>query len=308
MADPLDPVHLRTLVSIADTGGFRRAADALHLSQPAVSQHVRLLERRLNQTLLVKDGRGSRFTLDGERLVNEARRLLTAHEQALHRLQVDDVGELTIGSSEHAADRVLPDLLGALRAAYPQVRLQFRLDRSTALGEAVDKGTLDLAVVLGSNDAEILGTEVGRLDLRWVAAETWRTPETGAALPIVAFAPPCGLRHRAVRTLYELGHDVDVTVEATTLDGVLVAARAGLGVALLPFAGPVPDGLRELRDLAPMGDIDLRLVARRALAPEIESTAVAAVRAHFGAITHAGTRPGAETETGARSRALRGVA
>ncbi|MCK0517601.1 LysR family transcriptional regulator [Williamsia sp. DF01-3] len=65
MADPLDLVHLRTLVAIAETGGFRRAADSLHLSQPTVSQHVRLLEKRLKQSLVVKDGRGSRFTAAG---------------------------------------------------------------------------------------------------------------------------------------------------------------------------------------------------------------------------------------------------
>jgi DNA-binding transcriptional LysR family regulator len=88
MAEPLDLVNLRTLVAIADTGGFRRAADALHLSQPTVSQHVRLLERRLKQSLVVKDGRGSRFTEAGEKLVHEARILLAAHEQMLGRPRV----------------------------------------------------------------------------------------------------------------------------------------------------------------------------------------------------------------------------
>lgn len=300
VADPLDLVHLRTLVAIADTGGFRRAADALHLSQPTVSQHVRLLERRLKQQLLVKDGRGSRFTASGERLVHEARRLLVAQEQALHRLGVEDVEELTIGSSEHAADRVLPELLDVLRKAYPDVRLQFRLDRSTALSDAVDRGALDLAVVLGASDTEIPGSEVARLDLRWVAAPGWQAPAAGDSVPLVAFEAPCGLRGRAVRKLFECGHDVIVAVESTSLDGVLAATRAGLGVALLPFSRSVPDGLQEVTELPDMGDVELRLITRRALPAEVGTTAQQALSAHF----HGA--PGNETDE--ELRLLQGVA
>ena len=103
MADPLDLVHLQTLVAIADTGGFRRAADALHLSQPTVSQHVRLLERRLKRTLVEKDGRGSRFTVDGERFVVEARALKIGRTAAFleaHVLAKD--GELLATASSSA--------------------------------------------------------------------------------------------------------------------------------------------------------------------------------------------------------------
>lgn len=286
MADPLDLVHLRTLVAIAETGGFRRAADALHLSQPSVSQHVRLLEKRLKQTLVVKDGRGSRFTASGDRLVHEARLLLAAHDESLERLQVHNARQITIGSTEHAADRLLPELLGVLRATYPKVRLQFRLDRSTALADAVSKGTLDLAVILGDNP-ETVGTAVGELDLRWVVSSDWHASETrhafeaGRRLPLVAFEEPCGLRRRATRMLVDVGYEVNVIAESTSLDGVLAAARAGLGVALLPFSGPVPEGLEELTELPPMGGIDLRLVARRGLSTEVENSAITAVTEHF---------------------------
>lgn len=279
MADPLDLVHLRTLLAIADTGGFRRAADALHLSQPTVSQHVKLLERRLDQVLFVKDGRGSRFTAAGDRLVHEARQLLQAQEDVLRRLGVDDVRELTIGSSEHAADHVLPGLLDVLRGAYPEVRLQFRLDRSTALADAVERGSLDLAVVLAGEDTE--GAEVGSLRLAWVAARGWQAPVPGASVPLIAFETPCPLRGRAVRKLFEVGHDVTVVAESTSLEGVLVAARAGLGVALLPFSKALPAGLAEVPELPRMGEIDLRLIARRALPREVAGTAIAALREHF---------------------------
>lgn len=279
VADPLDLVHLRTLVAIADTGGFRRAADSLHLSQPTVSQHVKLLERRLNQSLFVKEGRASRITACGERLVHEARRLLQAQDDVLRRLNVDDVTDLTIGSSEHAADHVLPGLLDVLRSAYPDVRLQFRLDRSTSLAEAVDRGTLDLAVVLADGDGD--GVDVGSLKLAWVAATDWQAPDDGASIPLVAFEAPCPLRGRAVRKLFEVGHDVTVVAESTSLEGVLVAARAGLGVALLPFSQALPAGLREVTELPAMGVTALRLITRRALPQDVADTAITALRNHF---------------------------
>ncbi|MGW4578299.1 LysR family transcriptional regulator [Rhodococcus aetherivorans] len=303
MADPLDLVHLRTLVAIAETGGFRRAADALHLSQPTVSQHVRLLEKRFKQNLVVKDGRGSRFTDAGAKLVHEARLLLTAHEEMLGRLQVCEPSQITVGSTEHAADRILPDMLRAIRAAYDDVQLQFRIDRSTSLSDAVAKGTLDLAVVLGGT-SDSAGAEVGRLDLRWVASSTWPGADTSRRVPIVAFEEPCGLRSRAVRKLADLGYEVLVAAESTSLDGVLAATRAGLGVALLPFSGGVPDGLVELDSLPPMGSIDIRIVARRGLSFDLEKVAVDAVAAHFAevaarrrAVVRAATVPPAPVPT-----------
>ncbi|MRH91232.1 LysR family transcriptional regulator [Nocardia sp. SYP-A9097] len=283
MADPLDLLHLQTLVAIADTGGFRRAADALHLSQPTVSQHMRLLERRLKRTLVEKDGRSIRFTADGERFIVEARALLAAHDKLLERFVAADPNRLTIGSTEHAADGLLPELLGVLRGAYPDVYLHFRIDRSTSLTESVTRGALDLAVVLGGN-VEPIGAEVGELPLRWVAAPGWQLSPVGP-ISLVAFDEPCGLRKRALHRLTELGYSVSVTAESGNLDGVMAAAQAGLGIALLPFHAAVPRGLVEVVDLPPMGCIDIRLVARRGLGPGIELTAVEAITTHYRSVT-----------------------
>lgn len=83
MSAVLDIIPLRSLVAIADHGGFQRAAEAIHLTQGAVSQHVRRLETALGRTLVERHGRGSRFTPDGERLLDHARRVLGSHDDAL---------------------------------------------------------------------------------------------------------------------------------------------------------------------------------------------------------------------------------
>lgn len=89
MDETLDIALLRTFLAIEEHGGFGRAADALHRSQPTVSQHVRALERRLGHPLVEKDGRGARFTAHGKRLLAEARRIVAVHDEALRRLRAD---------------------------------------------------------------------------------------------------------------------------------------------------------------------------------------------------------------------------
>lgn len=69
MTNSLDLEHLRTLIAIAECGGFSKAAAVRHISQPALSQHVRLLERGLKRKLFERDGRNMRFTHEGERVL-----------------------------------------------------------------------------------------------------------------------------------------------------------------------------------------------------------------------------------------------
>ncbi|MEV7006680.1 LysR family transcriptional regulator [Streptosporangium sp. NPDC051022] len=281
----LDLVQLRTFVAIAECGGFGRAASALRTSQPTVSQHVRSLERVVGQPLVERAGRLTRFTATGEALLAEARRLLAAHDEAMCRLGAERPPTLTVGAIEHAASPVLPDLLTVLMAALPGHDVVFRLDRSTVLAEATLRGTLDMALILGAV-ANVGGTEVGSLPLRWLAAPGWVPPAPGAPLPLVAFQEPCGLRQQAVRALERLGWIVRITTEATNLDGVLTATKARLGIALLPTACGVPQGLKELHQLPPQGTLGLRLLSRQGLNPAVATYAGDTLRNFFSAVPH----------------------
>ena len=150
MATSLDLDHLRTLVAIAECGGFSKAAAALHISQPALSQHVRLLERGLGRKLFEKDGRGMKLTAEGDRVLAEERQILSVHDQALARLDVRAEQTLVVGSTEHAAEQVLPAMIRALSEAFPQVTTRFEIGRSTQLTESVAKGVVDFAIILAS--------------------------------------------------------------------------------------------------------------------------------------------------------------
>jgi DNA-binding transcriptional LysR family regulator len=280
MAEILDIVPLRTFVAIADCGGFGRAASALHLSQPTVSQHVRLLEKRLDQILVEKSGRTTRLTPAGERLLLEARKILNAHDEALERLDVSPNAPIIVGSTETAADQILPGLLRTMMDAYPERPVQFRIDRSTQMTEGVRKGTIDLAIILGIGP-DVDGIEVGTLPLQWYTSPGWAPPSGEEPWHLVAYVEPCGMRQKGLENLGRDGRRVQVTAESTSLEGVLAAARAGLGIAVLPTTGRVPEGLVIREDLPELGDISVRLFSRRGLESGVEATALSALENFF---------------------------
>jgi len=280
MTVSLDLEHLRTLVAIAECGGFSKAAAVRHISQPALSQHVRLLERGLKRKLFEKDGRVMRFTPDGERVLVEARKILEAHDTSIELLGAQGGGTIVVGSTEHAAEQVLAEMLRALRDAFPDRTTRFQIGRSTQLLDNVAKGTVDLAFVLDPSGRGA-GHEVGELPLRWYASPSWTPPTGDEPWPLVAFEEPCGLRERALGLLAGEGHRVEVTAASTTLEGVLAGVRAGLGVALLPSAGGRPSGLTIRHDLPAPGHTHFRMVVRRGLDPAVESTALTAGEEFF---------------------------
>ncbi len=82
----LDPAHLRSFDAVVRHGGYHRAAEALHLTQPAVSRHIRRLEGQLGEPLFRKRGRGVELTDFGARAAEELANVLQANDRALARL------------------------------------------------------------------------------------------------------------------------------------------------------------------------------------------------------------------------------
>jgi DNA-binding transcriptional LysR family regulator len=254
----LDPAHLRSFLAIVRFGGYHRAAEALHLTQPAVSRHMRRLEAQLGAPLFARRGRGVELTPYGERAAAELSALLAAHDRALGRLRRDGAGAapFVLGVIENLVDPVLPGLLAAVRDEIGERPLQLRVDRSFQLVERVARGEVDAAIVVDPADAAG-ALDLGPMTLRW-----WASPALAATvplpepLPLVAYDPPCGLRDRALHRLDELGCAHVVTAESPHLSGVHAAVRNGLGYALLAAGG---DGLRAVAHGPLATTIDARL-------------------------------------------------
>lgn len=276
MTRSLDIGPLRSLVAVADCGGFQRAAQSLHLSQGAISQHVRRLESAVGHPLVERHGRRSRFTAEGEQLLIQARRILALHDEALHSFGITAEPTIVIGSTEHAAAQLLPPLARALASSLPDHRARFRIDRGTQLRDGLAAGRVDVALLLGSTD-DPRAAPVGELELTWYAAPTW-TPPAAGPIPLAAFDDPCALRSRALDTLAEQGISVEISAEAAHLAGVQAAVGAGLGVALMATLGQTPDGLAPRDDLPKPRPLPLAVWSRHGLGADITRAAVDAVR------------------------------
>lgn len=239
----LDLAHLRSFVAIVRYGGYHRAAEALHLTQPAVSRHIRRLEEQLGRPLFIRRGRGVELTPYGEKAATELGAVLAAHDRALARLQrtAGDTSPFVLGVIENLVDPVLPELIAVVREQIGDRPLQLRVDRSFELVERIAGGDVDAAIVVDPRDAPG-AVEIGPVRLRWWAAPALASAaELPRPLPLVAYDPPCGLRDLAFRRLDALGIERELTAESPHLSGVHAAVRNGLGFALLA-AGT--DGVR----------------------------------------------------------------
>uniref|UniRef100_UPI0024AEC936 LysR family transcriptional regulator n=1 Tax=Amycolatopsis pretoriensis TaxID=218821 RepID=UPI0024AEC936 len=119
--------EMRAFVAVVEAGALSKAARQLHVSQPALSQTITALERRLGVQLLVRTSTGVRATDAGTTLLGEARAVLARHEQALAALaRHTTTGVLRVGIPLELPPELLPSALARLAEAYPETRVQAR--------------------------------------------------------------------------------------------------------------------------------------------------------------------------------------
>src|SRR5215510_2303559 len=146
----LNPVHLKTLHEIARLQSFSRAAEALRLSQPAVSLHVRQLEDALGLPLLERVGKRAAATPAGALLLERGGRALEALEAAaasIHALRGVVAGRVRVGTGATASIYLLPPILRRLRVRYPAIELVIVTGNASDIAKAVAENALDVGVV-----------------------------------------------------------------------------------------------------------------------------------------------------------------
>ena len=144
--------QLEVFVAVARAGSFRRAAERLHLSQPALSQHVAELERGLGARLFDRRGRQIALTEAGRILEDHAHRVFaTLHgaEEAIAELAGGTRGALVIGASTTPGIYVLPALMSRFERGQPGISVALRIANSRVIEEQVRANELDLGVVGG---------------------------------------------------------------------------------------------------------------------------------------------------------------
>lgn len=146
----MDHAQLKAFVAVADSQSFSRAADSLHLTQPAVSKRIANLEAELGQRLFDRVGHAVHLTPAGQTLWPRAKQLLLDMEDAgtaLNNLTGRIAGPLRIATSHHIGLRRLPALLSDYTRRYPEVRLEFDFVDSEQAYHEVEQGLRELAIV-----------------------------------------------------------------------------------------------------------------------------------------------------------------
>ena len=237
--------RLRTFRAVAETLHVRRTAARLHLSQSAVSQQVSALEDELGVPLLERIGRRVFLTPAGRILADEAGKVLAAVDRAVEAVRAEgagDAGLLRLGASTTPGVYLVPQALGALRAALPAVEVSFRIANSTAIERALLDNELDLGIV---------GEEIGHDELFQVALAHDRIvavvapslapssagrrvrPAELAAWPLLAREPGSATQKYVDASLVRVGARTAPAFELPSPEAQVRAAAAGLGVAFV---------------------------------------------------------------------------
>jgi len=141
--------QLRSLVVVAETGNFTRAAESLGLTQPALSQQIINLEKELEHKLLHRLGRRAVLTNAGRIFIERARRILLEADNATKEIRdtAQTESRITVGAIPSVAPYILPALIAQARLDYPQLQIRAREDFRPELLDAVLDGSLDLAII-----------------------------------------------------------------------------------------------------------------------------------------------------------------
>jgi DNA-binding transcriptional LysR family regulator len=240
----LDVDQLRTFIAIVESGSFTRAADAVHKTQSAVSMQMKRLEERLERPIFTRDGRASKLTEDGERLLDFARRIVKLNVEALAAFSDAELsGRVRLGVPDDYADRYLPEIMARFSLAYPGAELTVICEPSVDLIERVDANDLDLAIIThmeGSRPSETFRRE----RLLWITSSRHPTHQE-ERVPLALGRPTCNWRRIAIERLETVRRPYRVLYSSSNAGAVAAAVLAGLAVSVLPESGLRP-GMRVL--------------------------------------------------------------
>lgn len=245
----LNTFHLRTFLAVIDAGNYTAAADQLHMSQPAVSQHIHALEEQLGAVRLFRRvGQRMVTTHAGEELLPLARELVALAERAeqnILALRGQVTGRVVLGCTPNSGEVLLPPLLTHFRALYPAISLAVQVRPSDQLLELL--AAQELALVLieeqqrrRSWESSLLGNErlVLTVPLLHPLTHMERIPypqlrEYPLVLPSTTLSLrrtiEDGLRRRGVALT-----ECTIALESDSTALLLQAVRNGLGIAFVP--------------------------------------------------------------------------
>lgn len=272
--------HLRIFTSVAEHGGFSRAALVLRISQPAVSKSVRELERQVGSQLFERGGRVPRLTEAGTVLFARGRELFAVERSAEEELRVLRGlagGVLRIGASTTVVTYLLPPYLARYHAAHPDVLLRVASANTRDIARGLLERRLDIALVEGPVDDPRLDVRAWRDDELVVIAPAGH-PLAGRRRVVLADVADelfivrergSGTRRVAEQALAARGVTLRTGLQLASTEAIKQAVAAGLGLAIVSRAAIADQVALGRLAVIPLRDVvlhrglaELRLIGR----------------------------------------------
>ncbi len=236
---------LETFISVVTLRSFRRAAEKLNTTQPAISQRIAALEREIGHQVIDRSGRQVAPTAIGRRLLVQAERLIAARADMLAELANPAVvsGSLALGVNETIMHTWLPVLLERLAKIFPGIDVDIDVDISESLRERVVSQDIDLALMLGPVVSPLLQScDLCRFPLAFVASRHLPLQHAPLGLaeltpfPILTFARNT-LPYQAIQDMFARPGLPKSRIRASTSLATIVRMTLdGIGVAVIPPA------------------------------------------------------------------------
>lgn len=241
----MDIRQLRTILAIAETGSLTRAAELLHVVQPALSRQLRQLEEELGAQLFERNRLGMVLTSPGRRFLDQVRTSLQTLDQARVELAASTsglTGTVSIGMLPSLASALAVPVVTSLRRQYPDLKVRIATGFTQTLQEWLEHGQLDIGLLSEYRPSELLSaTPVLREPLHVVGlpcsglrASEPLTLASVARMPLVVPAGSQGLRHLIERACTIIGVNLNIVVESDDTAIQLELVEHGVGYAILP--------------------------------------------------------------------------
>lgn len=272
--------RLQVFHTVARLLSFTKAAETLHMTQPAVTFQIRQLEEYFNTRLFDRTHNKISLTAAGERVFQYAEKILSLYgemESQVRELTGDVSGILIIGASTTIAEYVLPILLGEFKEKYPGINIRLKVSNSMGIVHMVEDNSVDVGIVESPVSNKNLTVEVCWLDKlvficqpnHPLAKKTTIRGQDLMGLPFVCREEGSGTREYIAEYLAKndmTHHDLNVSVEVGNPEAVKSAVEAGLGVSIVSQATIIKElklGTLAARPLEPPLERPFSLVFQR---------------------------------------------
>ena len=243
----MDLRQLEIFVKVAELGSFSKAAEALFLTQPTISEHIRTLEDELGVRLLDRLGRGAAVTKGGALLLSHAHRMLALSREARQAMESflgRMSGELLVGASTIPGEYILPALIGRFKEKFPDIAITLLIGGSQAVTDWVVEGRAEIGMVgARSSHRSIESRELFPDDIVLIVsgAHPWHgrkqvTMDELRAEPLLLRERGSGTRKALETALEAAGTGIAalrVVGEMGSTQAIKQAVKAGVGVSLL---------------------------------------------------------------------------